>query len=138
MTDRSRRPFPRFSYSFTPSGVPLQYEEGSFPPWGYDAQAPFSLAEPGNPGPQRELADALGKFLRAPDWLASLRVLLSHPVLLTERVSNLLREGAEFSQRRGDIADEISMLTHLAFLEYVSQRGFFTVLNELQEKNVKH
>ena len=138
MTDRSWRQFPRFSYAFTPSGIPLQYEEGSFPLWDYDAQAPFSLAELGNPAPQRELADALGKFLRAPDWLASLRVLLSHPVLLTERVSALLREGAESSQRRGDIADEISMLTHLAFLEYVSQRGFFTVLNELQERNVKH
>jgi hypothetical protein len=138
MTDRSWRPFPRFSYSFTPSGIPLQYEEAPFPPWGYDAQAQFSLAELGDPAPQRELADALGKFLRAPDWLASLRVLLSHPVLLTERVSTLLREGAECSQRRGDIEDEISMLTHLAFLEHVSQRGFFTVLNELQEKNVRH
>ena len=138
MTDRSWRPFPRFSYSFTPSGIPLQYEEGSFAPWSYDTQAPFSLAEWADPGPQRELADALGKFLRAPDWLASLRVLLSHPVLLTERVSTLLREGAECSQRRGAIADEISMLTHLAFLEYVSQRGFFTVLNELQEKDMRH
>lgn len=138
MTEQSRRPFPRFSYSFTPSGIPLQYEEALFPPWGYDAQVQFSLAEVGDPAPQRELADALGKFLRAPDWLASLRVLLSHPVLLTERVGTLLREGAETSHLLGNIGDEVMMLSHLAFLEYVSQRGFFTVLNELQEKNVKH
>ena len=94
------------------------------------------LAQPFTP-PQSELADALGQFLRASDWLASLRVLLSHPVLLTERVSKLLREGADASRREDNITDEISMLTHLIFLEDVRRRGFFVVLNELYEKGAR-
>ena len=105
MTYRSRRPSPSLVYPLIPLDTP----------------------------PQRELADALGKFLRATDWLESLRVLLSHPVLLTEGVSNLLHESAETSHLRGNIGDEVMMLTHLAFLEDVRWRGFFAVLNDLQK-----
>jgi hypothetical protein len=93
---------------------------------------------PADTSPQRDLADALGKYLQASDWLAGLRVLLSHPVLLTERVSKLLRDGADASRRQGNIADEIMMLTHLIFLEDVRRRGFFVVLNELYDKSVGH
>lgn len=88
--------------------------------------------------PQRDLADALGKFLQASDWLAGLRVLLSHPVLLTERVSKVLREGAESSRRQGNVADEIVMREHLIFLEEVRRRGFFVVHNELYDKSAGH
>lgn len=104
MTYRSRRPSPRLAYPFPPLDTPSQ----------------------------RALADALGKFLRAPDWLESLRVLLSHPVLLTEGVNNLLHEIADTSHLLGNIGDEVMMLTHLAFLEDVRRRGFFAVLNDLQ------
>lgn len=87
---------------------------------------------------QRDLADALGKYLKASDWLAGLRVLLSHPVLLTERVSKLLREGADAARRQGNVADETMMLTHLVFLEDVRRRGFFVVHNDLYDKSAKH
>lgn len=137
MIDQSGQPFPRLEYPFPLLGIPPQLEELSLAHQELDSQA-YSLSALGTPGAQRELADALGQFLRASDWLASLRVLLSRPMLLTEYVSKLLHEGAEVSRVRGNTADEISMLTHLAFLEDVRRRGFFAVLNELQEKNARH
>ena len=93
------------------------------------------LTQPFTPS-DTSLADALGKFLQASDWLAGLRVLLSHPVLFTERASKLLREGADAMRRQGNAADEMVMLTHLIFLEGVRERGFFVVHNELYDKSV--
>jgi hypothetical protein len=110
MKQRSPRPSPRLTQPFAPSDT----------------------------SPQRDLADAIGKFLQASDWLAGLRVLLSHPVLLTERVSKVLRDGADVSRRQGNVADEIMMLTHLVFLEEVRRRGFFAVHSELYDKSAGH
>ncbi len=138
MTRRTRRFSPRNAKPFSSLFIPPEREPFSTP-WNDDTHAQPSLPTPGaQPGPQRDLADALGQFLQASDWLAGLRVLLSHPVLLTERVSKLLREGADAARRRGSVADEIVMLTHLVFLEDVRRRGFFVVHNELYDKSAGH
>lgn len=137
MTRRTRRFSPRKAKPVSPRSTPLEREQFSTPR-NHDTQAQASPSGTGNPGAQRALADALGQFLQASDWLAGLRVLLSHPVLLTERVSKLLRDGADASRRRGNVADEIMMLTHLVFLEEVRRRGFFVILNELYDKSAGH
>lgn len=134
MTRRTRRFSPRNAKPFSSLFTPLERERFSTPR-NHDTQEPLSLPRLGNQGAQRDLADALGKFLQASDWLAGLRVLLSHPVLLTEHVSKLLREGADDLRRQGNVADEIVMLTHLVFLEEVRQRGFFVVHSELYDKS---
>ena len=134
MTRRTRHFSPRNAKPFSSLFTPPEREQFSTPR-NHDTQEPPSLLRPGNQRAQYDLADALGKFLQASDWLAGLRVLLSHPVLLTERASKLLSEGADDLRRQGNVADEIVMLTHLVFLEDVRRHGFFVVLNELYDKS---
>lgn len=79
-----------------------------------------------------EIAQALARFLLAPDWVVACAILQQHPILLIPSATEVLVSMVVDAQIRQDEGDELVLRSHLAILEHVRTRGVPAVLRELR------